>query len=742
MKLPIIASLAPKYESLPLVEIRRLNTAYINEGDEVKFSLYFFQPVAGMSFEMYAANRGSRNINYDTQYLDMVDAAIAGRGLIKENINSNRCKLTLTEEFDGKPIIFTRNVVEDNKTEELQQADVILAEADGCKFKGVVSLWINDTSQTLPGATTLSISHDGKSFEGEELTLTIVTENMIPNSEIRFYCVNEGSDRNNWIESFQDVMQTACADAGCEWRIGAFPDDGYIKFTENYSDAHPIVIKRTIKEDYLTEGNQQVDFIMPLNDMPDGFIVYNGATSVFIQDSSQTPEYLGWQIELDQNSVTGGEWVLLSIFDKDSLTFSGSVQIEDNNNDTFFVNSLADDIATAIAATSGVTFDAATMTLTVTSDWGRNLFIDRQCKTGPLTGKYTVRLKNATGQSKIKIADEVLFADGLQVTPFPPYLSGINISGAEFSSSAMPGTVGYNYFYPKNEMLDYYAAKGYKWMRFPFRWSRLQRSLYGEFDAAEESLLDAAVNYITNTLNCYCLIDPHDYAKYYLNGEYTVVGIKSGQIEPEAFYDFWERLANKYKDNDKVQFGLMNEPLGNTPFDWADYAKGAINAIRARTDAVNLVTVPGSNYTGAHSWLNFNDTAFRNFKDPANNMIIEAHQYLNQGGSGTSPTCNLNSHESIHEFTEWCREYGYQAMLGEFGVSDPNDETQCAIEVPQIFSYMEQNQDVWRGYTLWGAGAQWGNYFFRLNPPSNDYDSGVDSPQMEFAENFITNILN
>jgi len=81
-------------------------------------------------------------------------------------------------------------------------------------------------------------------------------------------------------------------------------------------------------------------------------------------------------------------------------------------------------------------------------------------------------------------------------------------------------------------------------------------------------------------------------------------------------------------------------------------------------------------------------------------------------------------------------------MLGEFGVSDPNDETQCAIEVPQIFSYMEQNQDVWRGYTLWGAGAQWGNYFFRLNPPSNDYDSGVDSPQMEFAENFITNILN
>ena len=741
MKLPIIASLMPKSESLPLVEIRRLNNAYINEGDEVKFSLYFFQPVAGMSFEMYAANKGSRNINFDTEYLDMVDAAIAGRGLIKENINSNRCKLTLTEEFDGKPIIFTRNVLEDNKTEELQQSDVILAEADGCKFKGVVSLWINDTSKTLPGATTLTVLHDGKSFESEEITITIVTENMIPNSRIRFYCVNEGSNRENWVEHFQDVMQAACADANCTWELGAFPDDGYITFTENYSDSHPIVIKRTIKEDFLTEGNQQVDFI--LTEYPDNFIAYANATSVFIQDSSQTPEYLGWQIELNQNSASGGEWVLLSIFDKDSLTFAGSVQIEDNNNDAFFVNSLADDIATAIAATSGVSFDAATMTLTVTSDWDRNLFIDRQCKTGPLTGKYTVRLKNATGQSKIKIADEVLFASGLQLTPFPPYLSGINISGAEFTSSYMPGTVGQHYFYPKTEMLDYYASKGYKWMRFPFRWSRLQQTPFGEFDADEEARLDTAVNYITNTLNCYCLIDPHDYAKYYYNGDFEVVGIKEGNVPPEAFYDFWERLANKFKDNDKIQFGLMNEPLGNTPFDWADYAKGAINAIRARTNAVNLVTVPGSNYTGAHSWLRYNDTAFRHFKDPANNMLIEVHQYLNPGSSGNNGTCDLNAHERFEEFTHWCREYGYQAMLGEFGVSDINAETECDAELTLSFQYMQNNQDVWRGYTLWGAGAQWSKtYHYRLNPPNNDYASGVDAPQMTFAENFILNILN
>lgn len=737
MKLPIIASLMPKSESLPLVEIRRINNAYINEGDEAKFSLYFFQPVTGMSFEMYAANKGSRNDNYDTEYQVMVDNSIAGRGLIKEVINANRCKLTLTEDFDGKPIFFSRNVVEDTKTEGLQQADVILAEEQGCKFKGVVSMWINDTSTTLPGASTLRMHHDGKSFESEETTITIVTEYMIPNTRLRFYCVNEGSDLDNWDDVFRDVMIAACADANCTWENGISPNDGYITFTENYDDNHPITFTRKIKQDYLTEGSEQVDFI--LTDIPDIFIVYSNAASIFIQDSSKTPEYIGWQLQLSKNQVTHGEDLLLTISDTDSLIFEGSVQIEDNNNDDFFVNSLADDIAAAVAATSGVTFDSSTMTLTVTSDWNRELYVGRQCKNTITGSKYTIRLKNASGQSKIKIADEALFNGAPTVTPFPPYLSGVNISGAEFSSSAMPGVDGYNYFWQKPEMVDYYASKGYRWFRLPFRWPRLQRTLFGEFDATEEAKLDNLVDYITNTLGHYCLLDPHDYGKYYVNGEYQIVGIKENNVAPEAFYDFWVRLADKFKDNPKVQFGLMNEPLGNTPFDWRDYAKGAINAIRARTDAVNLVTVPGTFYTGAHNWLDYNDTAFRNFKDPANNMIIEVHQYLNPGSSGNNGRCDLDAHQRFVDFTNWCKQYGFQAMLGEFGVSDVNAETECNSEITQSMQYMQSNRDVWRGYTLWGAGAQWGNYHYRLNPPSNDYSSGIDSPQMAFAEQFIFN---
>lgn len=740
MKLPIIASLTPKSESLPLIEIKRLTPAYIDEGDDISFQLYFFQPKAGMSFEMYAANKGSRPSNYDTDYLDMVDAVIAGRGITSESINSNRCRLTLTDSFDGKPLVFTRTIKEDTKTEGLQQGDIILAEPIGCKIKNVISFWINDTSTTLPGASTLRVIDDGKSFEGEDVQITIVTEYMIPNTRMRFYCVNEGSDLDNWDDVFRDKMAAACADANCTWENGVSPNDGYITFTEDYDDNHPITFTRTIKEDYLTEGNEQVDFI--LSEIPDGFIIYNSATSVFIQDSSRTPEYIGWQINLSQNTVSGGELVVLGIVDKDSLDFTGSVQIEDAGNDGFFVNSLATDIASAVAYTSGVTFDAATMTLTVSSAWDRNLFIDRQTKASVTGDKYAIRLKNPTGQSKIKIADEVVFNGSPAVTPFPPYLSGVNISGAEFTSSYMPGTLGTHYFWQKPEMVDYYASKGYRWFRLPFRWPRLQRTLFGEFDAGEESRLDNMVDYITNTLGHYCLIDPHDYGKYYVNGEYEVIGIKEGNVNPEAFYDFWERLANKFKDNPKVQFGLMNEPLGNTPFDWRDYAKGAINAIRARTDAVNLVTVPGTFYTGAHNWLGYNDTAFRNFKDPAGNMVIEVHQYLNPGSSGNNGMCDLDAHERFINFTNWCKQYGFQAMLGEFGVSDVSTETECNTEITQSMQYMQNNRDVWRGYTLWGAGAQWSKtYHYRLNPPQNDYDSGIDAPQLTFAVSFILNEL-
>lgn len=68
-----------------------------------------------------------------------------------------------------------------------------------------------------------------------------------------------------------------------------------------------------------------------------------------------------------------------------------------------------------------------------------------------------------------------------------------------------------------------------------------------------------------------------------------------------ALADLWRRLALEFKNDKAVIFGLMNEPNGISAPDWANAAQGAINAIR-KTGANNLILVPGTAYTGAHSW--------------------------------------------------------------------------------------------------------------------------------------------
>jgi len=53
--------------------------------------------------------------------------------------------------------------------------------------------------------------------------------------------------------------------------------------------------------------------------------------------------------------------------------------------------------------------------------------------------------------------------------------------------------------------------------------------------------------------------------------------------------------------------------------------------------------VPGSNWTGAHSWITggsaSNAAAFQNFRDPAGNYAIEMHQYLDPDSSGMKMQC-------------------------------------------------------------------------------------------------------
>ncbi|ATB43710.1 macromolecule metabolism protein [Cystobacter fuscus] len=304
-----------------------------------------------------------------------------------------------------------------------------------------------------------------------------------------------------------------------------------------------------------------------------------------------------------------------------------------------------------------------------------------------------------------------------------PY-RGINLAGAEFGS-AIPGTHGKDYVYPDPSYAnyttaDYYINKGMTTFRLPFKWERLQRTRNAAFDATELSRLKTTVNRLTGK-GAVVILDPHNYARY--NGALI------GSAVPNAdFADFWTRLANEFKGNTKVIFGLMNEPHSMPTEQWLGAANAAIQAIR-NTGATQLILVPGNAWTGAHSWTGNwygtpNATVMLQVKDPRNNYAFEVHQYLDSDSSGTQASCVSTTigAQRMQSFTNWLRANGKKGFLGEFA---GGTDSVCLSALDNILDHVEANSDVYLGWTYWAGGPWWGSYFFSLEPAS-----GVDKPQV------------
>jgi len=150
--------------------------------------------------------------------------------------------------------------------------------------------------------------------------------------------------------------------------------------------------------------------------------------------------------------------------------------------------------------------------------------------------------------------------------------------------------------------------------------------------------------------------------------------------------------------------------------------------------ANNLITVPGNAWTGASSWTQNwygtpNSQVMTGVKDPANNYIIEVHQYLDSDGSGTSPTCVSSTigSERLQDFTQWARTNKVKAILAEFAGGN-NDVCQNAVN--DMLTYMEKNNDVYAGWTWWAAGPWWGDYMYSIEP----INGNQDAPQMAWLK--------
>jgi endoglucanase len=304
---------------------------------------------------------------------------------------------------------------------------------------------------------------------------------------------------------------------------------------------------------------------------------------------------------------------------------------------------------------------------------------------------------------------------------------GVNLSGAEFGT-AIPGKEGMDYRWPTSAEVDYYLAKGMTTFRVGFLWERLQASANAPFTADYFAKLDALVRYATSR-NATVIIEPHNFARYYGN----TVG--SAQVPNAVFADLWARLGAAYKANPSVWFNLVNEPHDLPSAQWVGAANAAIAGARG-AGATNKVVVPGVAWTGAHSWYDTsygtpNAVALLDITDPVNNVVFEAHQYLDSDSSGSSGVCvsaTIGS-ERLAPFLKWLRANGKKGILGEFA---GGDNATCNLAIADMLATMKAQSDVLLGWTWWGGGPAWGAYTFALDPTSTG-----DSPQMALLTPFL-----
>lgn len=304
---------------------------------------------------------------------------------------------------------------------------------------------------------------------------------------------------------------------------------------------------------------------------------------------------------------------------------------------------------------------------------------------------------------------------------------GINLAGAEFGEGK--DEYGKDYIYPSEETIAHFAGLGFTSVRLPFRWERLQPVLEGPFDAAEQARLKETVATVKKH-GMGVVLDPHNYARY----RDQLIG--TAEVPDAVFAHFWGRLAKLFANDPAVTFALMNEPHDVAASQWLKSANAALSAIR-KADAKNLVLVPGTAWTGAHSWRSeayggANGTVMTGVADPAKNFAYEVHQYLDGDFSGTKADCSRGADAvaALEDFTLWLRNHGARGYLGEFGAPAG---AACIASLTAMVKVLEENRDVWTGFAYWAAGDWWPKDE-ELNIQPVD---GKDRPQLEALTPFL-----
>ncbi|MGA6100218.1 glycoside hydrolase family 5 protein [Stutzerimonas marianensis] len=314
------------------------------------------------------------------------------------------------------------------------------------------------------------------------------------------------------------------------------------------------------------------------------------------------------------------------------------------------------------------------------------------------------------------LADEQRPAPGID-------LVGINMSGANFAPHVTPGRMGTHYFFPEKKHFAYYAKKNIRVIRFPFIWERVQHDLdMGlNFDHMRmlRKTLDLAARHDQKII-----LDMHNYGRY--KGQL----IGSPEVPYEAYASVWRKLAEAFKGHPGLWgYDIMNEPHSTKGL-WPGAAQAAVNAIR-EVDSQTPIFIEGDRWASAFHWRHVNEDLL--IEDPADNLIYEAHLYLDKDFSGryaedetVDPMLGV---ERARPFVEWLQEHGLKGFLGEYGVPAHSESMLEAMD--ELLAYLNEHC-IPSAY--WAGGPGWGEYVMAIEPIK-----GEDRPQMEVLQKHIAN---
>jgi len=260
--------------------------------------------------------------------------------------------------------------------------------------------------------------------------------------------------------------------------------------------------------------------------------------------------------------------------------------------------------------------------------------------------------------------------------------------------------------------------------RLPVGWQYLVNDvLGGTLDATNFANHNSLVTGCLNSGAALCIVDVHNYARW--NGE--IIG--QGGPTNAQFSSLWSQLATKYANNNKIAFGIMNEPHDLVVSTWATTVQAAVTAIRQAGATSNTILLPGSDYTHALSSVSDGSYAalgaITNLDGTKTNLVYDFHQYLDSDGSGTHASCTTNNVAGLTTLATQLRKDGRQGILTETG-GGPTDST-CLTAVCQELEALSQNSDVYLGWTGWAAGGFDTSYVL-AETPSGSAGSYVDQP--------------